>query len=148
MAKIERFEDIAAWKRARSLVQVVYSLTAQEPFARDFELRSQLRRAAVSIMSNIAEGFERGSNKEFRRFLYIAKGSAGEVRSLLYVALDGGYISEAQQGQLLAQVIQVSNALGGFIRYLDSDIAKPINGLRTVREDEILTYDFDADVER
>jgi four helix bundle protein len=141
MAKIERFEDIAAWQRARSLVKEIYSLTAQGQFARDFELRSQLRRAAVSIMSNIAEGFERGSNKEFRHFLHIAKGSAGEVRSLLYVALDSGYINEAQQAHLTDEIVQVSNKIAGFIRYLDGDIASPSNGTRTLREDETFAYD-------
>jgi four helix bundle protein len=146
MAKIDRFEDIAAWRRSRALVKEIYSLTAQGQFARDFDLRNQLRRAAVSIMSNIAEGFERGTNKEFRHFLHIAKGSAGEVRSLLYVALDSGYINEAQQAHLTDEIVQVSNSLGGFIRYLDGDIARPSNGTRTLHDDETFTYDTNLEL--
>ena len=80
MSKIERFEDIEAWKQARELTKFIYQLTSSGEFARDFNLRDQIRRAAVSIMSNIAEGFERGGDKEFCRFLRIAKGSAGEVK--------------------------------------------------------------------
>jgi len=83
MGTIERFEDIEAWREARVLVKRIYEVTAQGRFARDFGLRDQIRRAAISTMSNIAEGFERGSNKEFVHFLYVAKASAGEVRSQL-----------------------------------------------------------------
>ena len=93
MGKIERFEDIDAWKKARELTKIIYEVTAQGKLATDFSLRDQLRRAAVSIMANIAEGFEREGNKEFRQFLATAKGSAGEVKALLYVALDAGLTS-------------------------------------------------------
>jgi four helix bundle protein len=141
MAKIERFEEIASWRRARALVKEIYQLTGQGQFARDFGLRDQLRRAAGSIMSNVAEGFERGINKDLRHFLHIAKGSAGEVRSPLYVAFDSGYITESQQAQLTEQIIQIGNALGGFIRYLDSDLAAATNGKRTLREDDLTPYD-------
>ena len=141
MAKIERFEDISAWRLARTLVKEIYRVTAQGLFARDFDLRNQLRRATVSIMSNIAEGFERGTNNEFRHFLHIAKGSAGEVRSLLYVAFDSGYITANHQAELTEQILQVSSALGGFIRYLDSDLAAASNGKRTLREDDFTPYD-------
>jgi four helix bundle protein len=88
VAKIKRFEDIKAWQAARELVSAVYRVSGKGKFEKDFGLRDQIRRAAVSVMSNIAEGFERCSDKEFNRFLYIAKGSAGEVRSHLFVALD------------------------------------------------------------
>ncbi len=96
MGKIERFEDIEAWKKARELTKVIYEVTAQGRIATDFSLRDQLRRASVSIMANIAEGFEREGNKEFRQFLTIAKGSVGEVKSLLYVTLDAEMTSSEQ----------------------------------------------------
>ncbi len=118
MAAIERFEDIEAWQGARALVAATYRLTDQGSFARDFGLRDQTRRAAVSIMSNIAEGFERGSDKEFRHFLFMAKASAAEVRSLLYVALDLGYIDTQTHEQLSKQALRISRQLAGFIKYL------------------------------
>ena len=93
MATIRRFEDIEAWKAARRLTQKVYAVSKCGDFRKDFALRDQIRRASISITSNIAEGFERDGTKEFASFLSIAKGSAGEVRSQLYVALDEGYIN-------------------------------------------------------
>jgi four helix bundle protein len=90
MGKIERFEEMEIWQQARAVAKEVYAVSSQGGFGRDLGLRSQLQRAAVSIMSNIAEGFERGTNKEFVQFLFIAKGSAGEVRSQLFLALDLG----------------------------------------------------------
>jgi len=88
MAGIQRFEDLEAWKTARELVKDVYRISKNQGFAHDFGLRDQICRSSVSIMSNVAEGFERDGDKEFCNFLSIAKGSAGETRSLLYVALD------------------------------------------------------------
>ena len=96
MAAITRFEDIMAWQEARHLTKQVYMLAGREPFARDFGLRDQIQRAAVSSMSNIAEGFDCESKTEFGRFLGIARRSSVEVQSLLYVALDVGYISEPE----------------------------------------------------
>jgi len=96
MTRIEKFEDIEAWQRARVLCREIYKVTAQENFGRDRGLCGQIRRAAVSVMSNIAEGFERGGNKEFLNFLSVAKGSAGEVRVQLYIALDAGFLSEPE----------------------------------------------------
>ena len=119
MAAIERFEDIVAWQGARVLAQAVYQVTGQGAFARDYGLRDQIRRATVSIMSNIAEGFERNSDKEFRHFLYVAKESAGEVRSLLYVAHDLAYSEDAAYQQLAQQSVKVGRQLAGFIKYLD-----------------------------
>ena len=86
--KVERLEDLNIWQRARKMTQEIYTITEKPKFSKDYALKDQIRRAGVSVMSNIAEGFERGSNKEFVQFLYIAKGSIGEVRSQLYVALD------------------------------------------------------------
>ena len=94
MSRIERFEDLIAWQKARKLTCEIYQITRQGAFVKDFGLSNQIQRASVSIMSNIAEGFERGSNKEFIQFLYIAKGSCGEVRSQIYIAFDQRYISE------------------------------------------------------
>ncbi len=118
MATIERFEDIKAWQAARDLVAVVYRVSGRGKFEKDFGLRDQIRRASVSVMSNIAEGFERGSDKEFCRFLYIAKGSAGEVRSHLFVALDLGYLASDEFDDLRARAEEVAKALSGFITYL------------------------------
>jgi four helix bundle protein len=94
MATFKRFEDIQAWKKARQATRKVYELTGESTFARDFGLRDQLRRAAVSVMANIAEGFGRRSDKEFANFLNNAHGSGAEAQSHLYVALDLGYIDE------------------------------------------------------
>jgi four helix bundle protein len=118
LATIERFEDIKAWQAARDLVSAIYRVTAQGQFAKDFGLRDQVRRASVSVMSNIAEGFERSSDREFRRFLYIAKGSAGEVRSHLFVAVDLGYITAEELSDLRTKSEEVAKSLSGFITYL------------------------------
>ncbi len=118
MATIERFEDIEAWQQARILVNDIYTVTSDGRFARDFGLRDQIRRAAVSILSNIAEGFERGGNKEFIQFLYVAKGSCGEVRAQLYIARDQNYITEEQFQDLTQQTLRISKMLAGFISYL------------------------------
>ena len=124
MAKIERFEDIDAWKKARELTKIIYEVTAQGKLATDFSLRDQLRRAAVSIMANIAEGFEREGNKEFRQFLATAKGSAGEVKALLYVALDAGLTSMEQFQRIRTLADETSRLLAGFLRYLKTSDKK------------------------
>jgi len=118
MAKIEKFEDIEAWEKARRIAKNVYAACRQVEFSRDFGLRDQMQRAAVSIMSNIAEGFERGTNKEFIQFLFIAKGSAGEVRSQLYLALDLGYINQDVFDSLNSDLLSISKQLSGFISHL------------------------------
>lgn len=119
MSAFQRFEDIEAWHKARELTKAIYSLSNDGQFARDFGLRDQIRRASVSIMSNIAEGFERGSNKEFIQFLYIAKGSAGEVRAQLYVALDQAYINQETFNQLNKNAAEISRMISGLIAYLN-----------------------------
>jgi len=118
LAKIERFEDIKAWEMAKDLVTTVYRLSADGKFSKDFGLRDQIRRASISVMSNIAEGFERGSRKEFSRYLRIAKGSSGEVRSQLYLALELGYLDLADFDQVKMKAENLSRALSGFISYL------------------------------
>ena len=118
MATVERFEDIKAWQAARALVSAVYRVSGRGKFEKDFGLRDQIQRASVSVMANIAEGFERGSDKEFHRCLYIAKGSAGEVRSHLFVALDLGYVTSDEFDNLRAKAEDVAKTISGFITYL------------------------------
>ncbi|MBI5383358.1 MAG: four helix bundle protein [Verrucomicrobia bacterium] len=120
MATIERFEDIEAWKKARELTRDVYQVSSAGGLARDYGLRDQIRRAAVSGMSNIAEGFERGGNREFIQFLANAKGSTGEVRSQLYVALDARFITQPQFDQIYGEAQETSRLIAGFMRYLES----------------------------
>ena len=122
MAKIDRFEDIEAWQKGRELTKFIYKITEQGDIAKDFALKDQLRRASISIMGNIAEGFERAGNKEFKQFLAMAKGSVGEVKSHLYVALDSGRMSQKDFNQLMALADETSRLIAGFLRYLkDSD---------------------------
>ncbi|MDD3248797.1 MAG: four helix bundle protein [Smithellaceae bacterium] len=118
MATIEKFEDIKAWQNARELVSKIYTVTRNDGFARDFGLRDQIRRASVSILSNIAEGFERGGNKEFIQFLYIAKGSCAEVRAQLFVANDQKYISDEQFIHLTEICMAIGKMIAGLISYL------------------------------
>ena len=118
MATFKRFEDITAWQRARELTKEIYNLTSHNEFSRDFGLKDQIRRASVSIMSNIAEGFERSGTGEFVHFLATAKGSAGEVRSQLYVAFDQEYISPSVFHCLSNSVTEISRMIAGLIDYL------------------------------
>ncbi len=124
MAKIENFEDIEAWQKARELTKQIYALSNDGQFARDFGLRDQIRRASVSIMSNIAEGFERGGDKEFFQFVSLAKGSSGEVRAQLYVALDAGYIDQQTFSRLSDMATQINRMLAGLMKYLRSSELK------------------------
>ncbi len=127
MANITRFEDIDAWEQGRLLNQEIYALTKTEYFRKDYALRDQVRRAAMSITANIAEGFERNSNNEFLYFLSISKGSTGELKSLLYLALDEGYLDEQHFGKLCERIDVVSRLIGGLMRYLRSS---EIRGVR------------------
>lgn len=111
--KIEKFEDLIAWQKARRLTRQVYRATNKGEFARDYGLKDQIRRAAVSSMSNMAEGFERGGLVEFQRFLAIAKGSCAELRTQLYVALDVGYLDSNSFDSLMAQAVEVGKIIGG-----------------------------------
>jgi four helix bundle protein len=111
---------IEAWQKARQLAREIYQATSQRPFARDLALRDQIRRSTVSVVSNIAEGFERDSTAEFRQLLSVAKGSAGEVRAQLYIAYDIGLLPKEQFEQLLEQTNEVSRMLKGFINYLNA----------------------------
>jgi four helix bundle protein len=118
MAMIQRFEDIQAWQEARVLVKMIYALTNKEHFAKDFGVRDQIRRASVSAMTNIAEGFDCESKLEFARFLGIARRSAVEVQSLLYAAIDTGYITQNEFDTHYEQARKAKALIGGFKRSL------------------------------
>ena len=120
MATAKQFEDLGIWQDARALVKAIYTASKQRAFYRDFGLRDQIRRAATSTMSNIAEGFERGTRKEFIQFLSIAKGSNGEVRSQLYVALDQEYLTEKEFNALRDSAVSLSRRIARLIRYLET----------------------------
>jgi four helix bundle protein len=120
MATITKFEDIDAWQKARDLTREVNAASNTGLFAKDYGLRDQIRRAAVSIMSNIAEGFERGGDKEFGQFIAQAKGSSAEVRAQLYVALDQGYIDKPTFERLAELSIHINRMLAGLMKYLRS----------------------------
>ena len=113
MGEIQRFEDLIAWQKARTLARDIYGVTGRGAFAADSGLANQIQRAAVSVMSNITEGFERGSRPDFHRFLVIAKSSCAEVRSQLYLALDTGYLTQDEFDRLMAQAQEVSRIIGG-----------------------------------
>jgi len=116
--KITRFEDIDAWKEARELAQRIYHVSESGKLAKDLGLRDQMRRAAVSVMANIAEGFDSQSDGEFIQFLIYARRSASEVQLHLYVALDHHYITRQEFDSLYEMAIKAKNLIGGFIRYL------------------------------
>ena len=118
MAAVERVEDLEVWRLSRTLAGKVYHLSRQGEFARDFGFRDQIRRAAVSIVSNIAEGFERSSPNQFLQFLDIARGSCGEVRTQLYLALDFGYIDRTQFQESFDDTIRVGKMISSLIQYL------------------------------
>ena len=118
MAIIRRFEDIQAWQKARELVRAVYDASGKGSFQCDYALRDQIRRAAISCMSNIAEGFARRTLKEFTNFLNFAHGSVAEVQSQLYVALDQGYLFQTCFDTLYHLAEEVSKMAQGFMNYL------------------------------
>ncbi len=123
MAKFNSFEEIVSWQKARELNKEIYTITNEhEKFKRDFGLRDQIRRSSISISSNIAEGFERETTKEFIRFLYIAKASAGEFRSQLYLANDIEYLDSEEFEKLKLKVNEVSKLISGLIKYLVSTL--------------------------
>ncbi len=114
----KQFEHLEVWQEARRLTQAIYKVTRTEKFSKDFSLRDQIQRAAVSVMSNIAEGFERGGNQEFIQFLYVAKASCGEVRSQIYVALDQGYMGKPESEESIVAFRRLSGMIGNLINYL------------------------------
>ena len=122
--KIEKFEDIEAWKKARNLVNEIYKLTGEKNISKDYGLKDQIQRASVSVMSNICEGFDSGSNKSFIQFLNYSYRSASEVQSLLYVILDLNYIKLKEFKALYNHADETKKLIGGFIKYLKTQISK------------------------
>ena len=122
--KVKSFEDLQVWNDARAFVKSIYELTSLDNFKKDYGLKDQIQRAAVSIMNNISEGYERDNNKEFRNFLGYAKGSAGEVRSMLYIALDLNYISKDDFDKEFNNSINIITQISNFKKYLKDYIAK------------------------
>jgi len=118
--KIDRFEDLEIWQEARELCKFIYELTLKDAFLKDYKLRDQIRASSGSIMDNISEGFERGGNKEFSQFLYIAKGSCGETRSQGYRAFDQNYISQEELNELIRRTESESIKIAHLIKYLKS----------------------------
>ena len=119
--KVDRFEDLDAWKVARELSNLIYAFGRETGFAKDYGFKDQVQRAAVSVMNNIAEGFERGSNKDFAKFLFIARASTGEVRSMLYLALDQKYITDDQFNEAYNLCVRESQLCWGLIRHLQKN---------------------------
>lgn len=118
MGKFNSFEEINSWQKARQFNKRIYLITENISFKKDFDFVRQIRRASISITSNIAEGFERNTDKEFIYFLYVAKASAAEVRSQLYLAFDLDYLTTEEFKELLESVTEISKLLSGFIKYL------------------------------
>jgi four helix bundle protein len=131
MPTIKQFEDLDTWKDARVLNKKIYTITRRKVFTEDPDLRRQIRRASVSVMSNIAEGFERNNNNFFINFLTIAKGSIGEVRSQLYCCLDGEFITEQEFEPLKEEARVLGERIGKFITYLEGYQSQPGNKSRT-----------------
>jgi len=117
--KINKFEDLEIWQLSVKLTKEIYVLIKKEGFNKDFSLKEQIRRAVISISSNISEGFEKNNNNEFIRFLKIAKGSAGEVRSQAYLALEIGYLDKKEFEEICGSVVLLSSKIGRFISYLE-----------------------------
>ncbi|QKG80238.1 four helix bundle protein [Tenuifilum thalassicum] len=118
--KIEQFENLDIWQEARELCKTIRVITEKENFSKNFNLKNQILSSCGSIMDNIAEGFERGGNKEFIQFLYVAKGSCGETRSQLYRAYDFGYISDSETKEIIEKTVILSKKISSLINYLKS----------------------------
>ena len=113
MGKVEKFEDLIAWQKARELTKLIHAASGNGGFAKDWGLKDQIRRASVSVMSNVAEGFDRAGRAEFHQFLVIAKGSCAEVRAQLYVALDAEYVSKEQFDKIYAVAEETGRIVNG-----------------------------------
>jgi four helix bundle protein len=119
--RVTKFEDLKIWQIALKITKEIYDITSKKEFSKDFSLRDQIRRAIISVSSNIVEGFEKNNNYEFIRFLKIAKGSIGEVRNQLYIALAVNYINQEEFEKLNNELIELANQVGKFISYLETN---------------------------
>jgi four helix bundle protein len=119
--RITKFEDLKIWQIALKITKEIYDITSKKEFSKDFSLKDQIRRAIISVSSNIVEGFEKNNNNEFIRFLKIAKGSIGEVRNQLYIALAVNYINQEEFEKLNNELIELANQVGKFISYLETN---------------------------
>jgi len=133
VSKLNSFEELTVWQLSHELAKEIYAITQRETFFKDYSLKDQINRSCGSVMDNIAEGFERGGNKEFCQFLYIAKGSIGETRSQLYRAFDRGYIESHEFEDLKNKVEHISKQLSGFIHYIKKSDLK---GEKFIKEPE------------
>ncbi len=124
MGKVNCFEDLEVWIKSRAFAKLIHEISSKGTFSKDYSLKDQINRSAGSIMDNIAEGFERGGNREFIQFLFISKGSSGEARSQLYRALDKNHIEQSEFDFLKTKSIEISNQLSGFIKYLKNSDMK------------------------
>jgi four helix bundle protein len=127
---VNHFEDLEIWKEARRLTSSIYAITHKQSFSKDYGLCDQIRRASVSVMSNIAEGYERGGNQELSQFLSIAKGSCGEVRAQLYIALDQKYVDIEESNRLIDDFRKLSIMIHNFMNYLKTT---PYKGVKYKR---------------
>ncbi len=125
MSRVERFEDLIAWQKARVLAREIYRVSDMRPFSRDFALKNQIRKAALSVPSNIAEGFERFNPREFIYFLKIAKASCGEVRSQIYLASDVGYLDEMTTQSLLTEATRCGQVIGRLRASIEARASSP-----------------------
>ena len=131
MSGKKQFEDLDVWQKAREITRLIYQISSDPMFAKDFGLKDQIRRSSVSILSNISEGFERGGNKEFIQFLSYAKGSCGELRAQLYVTLDQQYIDKDDFKNISDKALDLSRMISGFIKYLRNS---PLKGNKYKKE--------------
>lgn len=133
MAKIEKIEELKVWQLAIELTNSIYIITNNGFFSKDFALRDQIRKSAISVPSNIAEGFERNSTNQFIYFLVIAKGSAGELRTQLLIAKHQNYITESEYEKINVEALDVSKKLGSFITYLKEFKLKQSHNVKTLQ---------------
>ena len=126
MAGYKRFEELPIWQKARVFSKRIYEATLSDSFSKEFRLCSQIRASSGSIMDNVAEGFERNGNGEFKQFLFIAKGSSGETRSQLYRAFDCGYLTEESFIKLKNESEEISKSISNFIDYLNTSEIKGV----------------------
>ena len=148
MATIKRFEDLIVWQKARELTKYIYSLTRSSKFKNDRGLTDQIQRASVSVMSNIAEGFERGTNQGFLNYLFIARGSAGEVRAQLYIAYDLSYISEEEFNKSIQMVQEVSSLIYKFVQSVKSSTFKGLQHKRTAQKPDNFLDELNEEARR